>query len=789
MTLRTQSIPSLFNGVSQQPPVLRLPSQCESLVNGYPTVADGLTKRPGSQHIAELSGVVSGDAFIHVIDRDADNRYLLLITDENLKVFDLSDGSAESIVYESSEARADSTAYVLGDVVRPSSANKRWFRCTTAGTTGGSEPTWDTDLGASTADGTVVWETIPNYLALPDGATASESYAVVTVANYSFIVNKTVTVQTTDINTGTPTYYSSWYFPDNWTLTDDETRYYEPVQGSTHAYSPVQTLADLPTADDPMNPASEGSYLVVQGDDVSGFSKYYVIYRSGVWVETHEKGGGTRLDEATMPHALVLESDGDFHLRQFGWVPRLVGDDASNPNPSFVGDVITDVAYHKNRLAFASGENIVFSGAGDFGMFYRTTVTQLLDSDRVDLQISTADVNEINWILPAENGLMFFSDNKQFVLNVDEILTPNTASADVATSYAMNPNVKPIDIGQDVYYVTEAGDYSRLREYTLGNNSNLATDATDITAHVPRYVPSDIIRLAGSSNEDLLVGLSKKTGFKNRLYVYKFYWSDERKIQSAWFYWDFASGDVIRDVAVLDDEIYLVVEHATATFLHKINVQSTDLPLALTFDILLDRRYNFESGDKSYDSTDTTFTLPWVLTAAEQDDFRLVLGDGATVGRVLDPESYEWVSAYEVKFAGDWTSTEVFGGLNYEFEFQFSEQFPTDGQGNAITTGRYQLRTFTVYFEDTAFFNTVVAPYGNDALTEDVVTEGLQAFTGKTLGADNLLIGTPVFSSGTYAFQIYGSSKVATVKLTNDQPFQSKFVSAEVEAFYTNRAR
>jgi hypothetical protein len=30
---------------------------------------------------------------------------------------------------------------------------------------------------------------------------------------------------------------------------------------------------------------------------------------------------------------------------------------------------------------------------------------------------------------------------------------------------------------------------------------------------------------------------------------------------------------------------------------------------------------------------------------------------------------------------------------------------------------------------------------------------------------------------------------VAVVELLNDQPFQSKFVSAEVEGFYSNRSR
>lgn len=60
---------------------------------------------------------------------------------------------------------AATTVYALGDrVVSPSlkgsglATNKSFFTCTTAGTSGGAEPTWPaTDSGLTVADGTVVW--------------------------------------------------------------------------------------------------------------------------------------------------------------------------------------------------------------------------------------------------------------------------------------------------------------------------------------------------------------------------------------------------------------------------------------------------------------------------------------------------------------------------------------------------------------------------------------------------------------------------------------------------------
>lgn len=62
---------------------------------------------------------------------------------------------AATTAYTEREARDAAT----GSVVRPSTFNDRHFKCTTAGTSGGSEPSWDTTIGNTTADGSVTWTT------------------------------------------------------------------------------------------------------------------------------------------------------------------------------------------------------------------------------------------------------------------------------------------------------------------------------------------------------------------------------------------------------------------------------------------------------------------------------------------------------------------------------------------------------------------------------------------------------------------------------------------------------
>lgn len=61
-------------------------------------------------------------------------------------------------------AWAASTAFAVGDIRRAvtDQATGLWFRCTVAGTSGGSEPNWPTESGNTTEDNTVTWTAFPS---------------------------------------------------------------------------------------------------------------------------------------------------------------------------------------------------------------------------------------------------------------------------------------------------------------------------------------------------------------------------------------------------------------------------------------------------------------------------------------------------------------------------------------------------------------------------------------------------------------------------------------------------
>ena len=90
MPLISSTIPNLINGVSQQPAALRLSSQAESVVNCMSSPVEGLKKRPPMNHVARLFTGSAGSTrpFTHIVDRDGNIQYLILIQDGAIKVFD-----------------------------------------------------------------------------------------------------------------------------------------------------------------------------------------------------------------------------------------------------------------------------------------------------------------------------------------------------------------------------------------------------------------------------------------------------------------------------------------------------------------------------------------------------------------------------------------------------------------------------------------------------------------------------------------------------------------------------
>lgn len=727
MSLVSKQIPALINGVSQQPATIRLVSQMESQVNAWSTVVDGIRKRPPTEHLALLTTDDTDSAFVHTINRDTSERYIVIVTDGVLTVYDTADGSEKAVTFPA---------------------------------------------GAS-------------YLDIPVGAKAEECFAMVTVADYTFVVNKTVKVAMGALGSDEVSQAAYYYWLNRQQVGAPvdgvQQIQYPPNLAAGTVTGTVQSTADLPAT------AANGTIYKVAASADTNFAVSYFRRNGGVWEETRAPGIRNRIDELTMPWALVREGDGTFTFAPFSWAPRRVGDEFTNPNPSFVGRTIRDVFFVKNRLGFAVDENAVLSRAGDFGNFYRQTVLDLLDDETIDVAASETKVTQINHAVPLSGELMLFSDQTQFRMNLGNVPTPTSVSLDVTTQYDAVTSVRPVPLGSDVYFVSEDGDWAIVREYFVRDESN-TTDAVEVNGHCPKFIPKGVKWLTGSPEHDVLFLLTR--AFPNRVYVYQFYWADQsEKAQSAWHYWEFPSGDDVLACTILDDNVYFVVRRINGTFLERMSLQTAATAPGLGFQVYLDRRCT-DTGTYLSEVDATEFQLPYILPTVDRTRLRVIKGAGFTGARgaLINATGITWVDDSTFRIPGNHAGLCIIG-LAYTMRFQFSEQFIRSQQNQAILTGKLQLRTWTLYYTDTGYFKTEVAPYGTAPELEVIIPAKLSEFTGKTIGDAALTLGEPAFHTGTFSFQVYGNSDLATIAIVNDSHLASTFQSAEWEGFYHNRSR
>ena len=100
MALISQSIKNLKGGISQQPDILRYPDQGSRQVNGWSSETEGLQKRPPLVFLKTLgnNGALGQAPYIHLINRDEREQYYAVFTGSGIRVFDLA-GNEKQVRY------------------------------------------------------------------------------------------------------------------------------------------------------------------------------------------------------------------------------------------------------------------------------------------------------------------------------------------------------------------------------------------------------------------------------------------------------------------------------------------------------------------------------------------------------------------------------------------------------------------------------------------------------------------------------------------------------------------
>ena len=555
MPLTSKPIDGLFMGVTKQDDTNSIDGQVKESINMLHSVEKGCSRRLPTEAIINLPADLELNNYMHSYARgDGVEEYLIYIYNQGIRVFTTAGIEVDT------EVTIEAQNYLAHSGI----ANEIFVPLTVGDTTFIINNTIEVAKDAQ-VDGTLTDHERYPFLwikrSFDNGQNVGYSYTMNGVT-----VNSTNTESVASLLRAGQT--AEWgnagsiVMRDNNIPTGNQNLIWSDSYGSQASQGFIgttQKIEDLPRTMSGLD-ATRDILMKIQGDPDNNFTKFWVKFVDEHWQETRQGGLQNMLDASTMPIKLVRLSDGTFKAEVIDWTERKVGDEDTASDPSFVGETISDIFFFKNRLCLETNENVVMSKVGEPFNFYPKTVTDVLDSDPIDVSVDTNSVAVLKHAIPFNDEVVLMSNESQFSLQSEKVLSPNDVSISNTTNYTNSGRVKPIALGNSLYFVNTTLQGTSLREYFVnGTKSNIALD---VSGHVKGYVPNTPMKIVGSTNQDIII-LQNETE-KDTLYIYKFYNDGEKRIQTAWSKWIFG-GDVL-GIALFNNYLYLHINRGDVGF-------------------------------------------------------------------------------------------------------------------------------------------------------------------------------------------------------------------------------
>jgi hypothetical protein len=513
-----------------------------------------------------------------------------------------------------------------------------------------------------------------------------------------------------------------------------------------------------------------------------------------------------------------------------GYVSRQAGDDFTNPFPSFVGQTINDVFFFKNRLGFLTNNAVIFSEADAYFNFFRTTTQQLLDSAPIDVGLSHTKVAQLQHAIPFQEKLMLFSKQSQFVLRGADILSPKTVAISPVTEYDISDSIKPLAVGNYIYFTFQRNDYEGVYEYFVDNNTE-TFNAEEITQQIPKYINKKATRIVGSPAENTLV-ITTDDDLKT-LFVYKYFWSNKEKIQSAWMKFTFDRDIVGCDF--IDSKLFMLTSDTEGLHLESLTLEDGLKDSGLDYTLYLDSRVEGSDVNVSLYNPTTKKTrisdIPYSVSLGDGVNLFTKIGTqraittvdsttidvngylasyvslGGTIYKCetthtapssfvavdtsVTPNVTYWSVSTDVSSAPAWSSGNFYNndeyffiGKPYNMLYRFSEQTlkqPTERGGRSASDYTYQtIRSGSVNYADTGHFTVEVTPKYRDTYS--------YAFNPDIVGA-NLALNEFVPQNGHFRFAVQAQPNEVTIEVKSSSALPVKLLAAEFESMFIPRSR
>ena len=541
-------------------------------------------------------------------------------------------------------------------------------------------------------------------------------------------------------------------------------------------------------------------------------------FGEGIWEEVAAPGLDITLDNTTMPLKLTRVLPGTFSINggsattysngafKFGypdWGVRDVGDDITNPTPSFVGYPIQKMIFFRNRIALLSAENVILSRVNDFYNFWVKTAMAISNADPIDLQSSSTFPTKLYDAVEANAGLVLFSASEQFLLSsgAEALLTPETAKISYLASYGFDSDTNAIELGTSVGWLNSTAKDTRFFEMAgVGRDSE--PEIVEQSKIVGKLIPQNTSQVTNSPENELVLFAIDSTlhTASNEVWGHKYYTVGGRREQSAWFRWTFPNNVVFH--AIMDDIYYLVLNTGSTYTFERLDLKLKDSTLLIgsnpnEYRVHLDTKKTFASGDLTYNGqTDvTTFTLgagyysSRTLTAycttdsdaaGKSYDIPAAKITGTAPNQTVTLPG-NWKTSTEAGSSTTSVNTDVVIGYEYEFEVELPKIFMARQEGEAIRTetrGSLVIHRMNFDFGEVGVLDVTLKRKGRSDYTYTVESKEWDNITASTAAiAETYLHTIPVYDRNTNL----------TVQIKSNHPSPATLYSMNWEGDYSAR--
>lgn len=536
-------------------------------------------------------------------------------------------------------------------------------------------------------------------------------------------------------------------------------------------YKQVDSITKLPTK------CLEGFKIKVSPDSESTTEDYYVkfelkdrqVFGEGFWVEDLGWDEEYAFNKDTLPHVLERNIEGNFTFRKGDWFNKLVGDSETNPFSSFNNKVIKSISYFNKRLGFLTENSYSWTETDQPFNFFKTTVINNLDTQPVDSELVDTASSSMEVFFPFEKDVLVFSKQAQLVIDLSNGFTFDTVSNSQPTKIEIFTQATPKTLSGDIFFTFPKSSGFGLGQFAVQPETLKFRDV-DVSEQVPTYLKGTPQQILTYPSDKMV--FIRSDGLSNGCYFYRFLDRNQERVQSA--YGKFIFGDNVRvdHLYVIQNEVYLVITRSGDTSVEKFDPSSTGLTKeGNNIAVLLDRRVSDTDCTVVFDSVDTIITLPYNTEAGEE--YQLVVKDTPLSNPVVvTPDS---VVGDTVTINGDdYSSIGFYIGRKYKDEVTLTYPFPKKNN-QAITGTRFQVLNGRLRVNDSYNFDVEVTPLYSDAFTVECNTTKLRKLSYPC--------------DGEFLFPVYAKYDEVSIKLINENPFPTNWISIDWLGRLSKRTR